>query len=59
LEKKSKNSIRKQGIPKVYWFGSEEDYNIMIMDILGPSLEDLFKFCGKKLSLKTVLLLGE
>ena len=31
----------------------------MIMDILGPSLEDLFKFCGKRLSLKTVLLLGE
>lgn len=47
------------GIPNIKWFGVEGDYNVLVMDLLGPSLEEMFNFCSRKLSLKTVLMLAE
>jgi casein kinase 1 len=47
------------GIPSIHWFGVEGTFNIMILDLLGPSLEDLLSICNKHFSLKTVLMLAD
>jgi casein kinase 1 len=44
---------------KVYAVGSEAGYNLMIMDLLSKSTEDLFVERNKRFSVKTVLMLGE
>lgn len=47
------------GIPSVEYFGSSHTQNFLVMDLLGKSLEDIFKWCQYKFSLKTVLMLAD
>lgn len=47
------------GIPIIHWFGVEGDYNAMVMDLLGPSLEDLFNYCKRKFTIKTTMMLAD
>lgn len=46
------------GIPRVFFQQDSRTYNIMVMDLLGPSLEDMFNYCYRRFSEKTVLMLG-
>ena len=42
------------GVPQIHHFGQEGLHNVLVIDLLGPSLEDLFDMCGRKFSIKTV-----
>lgn len=47
------------GIANIKWCGVDGEDNVLVLDLLGPSLEDLFVYCGRKFSLKTVLMLAD
>ncbi|KAJ7236294.1 kinase-like domain-containing protein [Mycena haematopus] len=42
------------GVPQVHHFGQEGLHNVLVIDLLGPNLEDLFDMCGRKFTVKTV-----
>jgi hypothetical protein len=45
------------GIPQMHTYDKEGEINYMVIDILGPSLEDLFNYCGRQFTLKTTIML--
>ena len=49
------------GFPHLRKFGEDNllSVNYLAMDLLGPTVEDLFNFCDKSFSLKTILMLIE
>ena len=43
-----KTLARGAGIPRILWDGRKDNIKVMVFDLLGPSLEDLFQFCGRE-----------
>ena len=54
----SDKEVWNKGIPTVYFCKSEEQHNIMVMELLGSSLSDIFNYCKKEFSLKTILMIA-
>lgn len=47
------------GISQCHYYGIEDDYSVLVIDLLGLSLGNLMDKCGGKFSLKTVLMMGD
>lgn len=47
-----------KGIPKVYQYGKVKGYNVLVMELLGKSLNELFNKMNRKFSLQTVCILA-
>jgi casein kinase 1 len=58
-EAKILSSLQGPGFPKVFWYGSEGRFNIMIQELLGSSLEDVFTKNDRRFSLKSILNISE
>ena len=43
------------GFSNVYWRGVEGDFYALVMDLQGPCLASLFKFCDYHFDIKTIL----
>ena len=47
------------GIPNVNYYLAEDEYNYMVLDLLGHSIEIVFSNCNKNFSIKTTIMLSE
>lgn len=47
------------GFPRIFWHGRVHDFQVLVFELLGPNLEDLFRYCGNQFSLKTTLMLAD
>ncbi|CAG2118947.1 unnamed protein product, partial [Medioppia subpectinata] len=47
------------GIPRILWYGQDKEYNVLVMELLGKSLEELFSACGRQFTTKTVLMIAD
>lgn len=46
-------------VPEIFYYGKEQNYNVLVMDLLGLSLEDIFVAGPGRFNLKTVLMLAD
>eukprot|EP01062_Namystynia_karyoxenos_P029233 TRINITY_DN219_c0_g5_i2.p1 TRINITY_DN219_c0_g5~~TRINITY_DN219_c0_g5_i2.p1 ORF type:complete len:448 (+),score=160.39 TRINITY_DN219_c0_g5_i2:133-1476(+) len=46
------------GFAKLFWCGDEGDYTALVMTFLGPSVQTLHEYCGRKFTLKTTVMLA-
>ena len=52
------NFVSCKYIPKLFWYGSENNYNFLVMNYMGASFEKLFEKYNKSFSLKTIIMLS-
>jgi len=51
--------VAPQGFAKCSWYGSEAGFNLLVMELLGMSIEDRVQKCGGKFHKKTTVLIAQ
>ncbi len=54
-----RNNNFTRGLPKVYDYFDDGSYNVLVMQLLGPSLEDLFNRYNRIFTLSTVFMIAD
>ena len=47
-----------EGVPQMIYYNLDSDQNILVLELLGSSIEELFISCNRKFSLKTTLMIS-
>lgn len=47
-----------EGVPKIAWIGEYKKYKLMVMELLGPSLDKYFIYCQRLFSPVTTAMIG-
>lgn len=55
----SNPDIKYQAFPQAYYYGIHNNTNLLALDLLGPSIHSLWKLCDNKLTLSTVIRIGD
>jgi len=48
-----------KGFPQLHFLFRDDEFNAIVMNLLGPNLDRLFRACNYRFSLKTVLMIGD
>lgn len=57
-EAKLMKTLANENFPQMHWYGAAGEYNCMVMELLGQNLEELYDYCARNFTLKTVLLIA-
>jgi len=52
------NDRAAEGVPRVYYHGVHQQHAALVMELLGPSLEDLFARCQRHFTVKTIAMIA-
>ena len=44
---------KSEGIPKLFYASNEGDFNVIVIELLGPNIQDLLELCKNKFSIFT------